>query len=319
MKVSTILRARILEAAAAPLILLVAVGAWAQMGSVRGKAVDQEGQPVGGAEITIEFVGGVTREIKTTSNDNGDFIQVGFRTGDYRVTIRKDGYEPVAKDVRIASGDPTGLGRMVLKRLAEGMISSEVAAELSEELQGYFDTGLAEIEKEDYQSALSSFQKIVELSPESAGAHFNLGFVYQKLGDNEKALPHYEKAVELRSDHYEALVELGNLYNLTQQYAEAMTVLERAMEMEPTDIPPVYNYGAVAMNATDMAKAQQAFEKVLELDPDHAAAHYQLGIVFMNQAANDEAKGHLEKYLELEPEGPHAASAKGIVDYLNKN
>jgi tetratricopeptide (TPR) repeat protein len=306
-------------AALVSLMALVAVEALAQAGAVRGKVVDDEGQPLEGVEILVDYLDGLTRQAKTTTNASGDFVQVGLRTGNYSVTFRHKGYQSGSIEIRIRLGEPYNMGDVTMHKLPEGMLSREEAEALSAEIQELFTQGVAAVESEDYQGALASFDKVIELVPTSAEAHFNKGFIYMKLDDPEKALPCYEKAVELQPDYYDALVELGNIHNNAHRWAEAMEVFGRAIEIKSTDISTLYNYGAVAMNAVEMAKAQEAFGKVLELDPNHAAANYQMGMVMVNQANNEAAIPYLEKYLELDPEGPHAAAAKGVLDYLKKD
>jgi tetratricopeptide (TPR) repeat protein len=303
----------------AVLVTLVAVPLWAQSGSVRGRILDEAGEPLEDVEILIEYKEGLTRKVITTSNAKGDFVQVGLRSGNYSLTFSKSGYQPAALDIRVQLGEPYQVGEVILQKLPEGVLSPDQVEELSAEIKEYFEKGVAEVEAEDLQAALGSFQKVIELAPDSAEAYFNMGFVYMKLNDPEKALPNYERAVELRPDYYDAHVELGNIYNNARRWDEAMQALEKASEIRPTEINPLYNYGLVAMNAGAMPEAQEAFEKILALAPDHAAANYQVGMVMVNQANNEAAIPYLERYLELEPEGSHAATARGVLDYLKQN
>lgn len=312
-------RKRHLSLVLAVLVTLVAVPAWAQSGSVRGRVLDEVGEPLEGVEIVIEYKDGLTRKVVTTSNAKGDFVQVGLRTGNYSLTFSKSGYQPGILDVRVQLGEPYLVGEVTLQKLPEGVLSADQAEELSAEIKEYFEKGVAEVEAENLQAALDSFQKVIDLAPDSAEAHFNKGFVYMKLDNPEMALPCYEKAVELRPDYYDAYVELGNIYNNARRWDEAMRALERASEIKPTEINPLYNYGLVAMNAGAAPKAQEAFGKILELDPDHAAANYQMGMVMVNLANNEAAIPYLEKYLELEPNGPHAATAQGVLSYLKQD
>ena len=302
-----------------PLVVLAADQALAQSGAVRGRVVDEAGEPLEGVEVVIEYEDGLTRKAITTSNSKGDFVQVGLRTGNYSVTFNKDGYQPGIVEIKINLGEPYHAGEVTLEKLPEGVLSQQQAQEVSAEIQGYFEAGVAEVDQKDFQAALASFQKVIDLAPDSAEAHFNKGFVYMELNDPEKALPCYEKAVELRADYYDAFVELGNIYNRAQRLDDAMQALQRASEIKPTEIDPLYNYGAMAMNAGEIPKAQEAFEAILALHPDHAAANYQMGMVMVNQANNEAAIPYLERYLELAPEGAHAATAQGVLSYLKQN
>jgi tetratricopeptide (TPR) repeat protein len=300
------------------LLVIMPVNAWAQHGGLRGKVVDQSDAPVEGVEIFIEFLGGVTREARTSSNENGDFIQVGMRSGNYRLSFRKDGYEPATEEFRVRLGAPTDVGTVVIEKLAEGALSREEVKQQTEEIKNYFQEGVAAVEKEDYAAALISFQKALEVAPEFPQAHFNMGYVYEKMDEPDKAIPCYEKACELKPDYYDAWVELGNIHSNRGDHAKAVEALGKAVEINDTEIAVLFNYGASAMNAGDIPIAENAFGKVLAIDPNYANASFQMGMVMVNQAKNEEAITYLEKYLELDPEGPNAATAKGMLDYLKK-
>jgi len=311
------MRARPLLGAATISMMLIAAAVFGQTEGVRGKAVDQDGTPVEGVDVLIEFLDGASRSQNTSSNEKGDFIQIGLRSGNYRITLRKSGYETAVRNVRISIG-PEDIGRVVLEKLPEGTLSQDEIQKLNEEVQQQFDQGVAAVESEDYRAALDLFRSVVERDPDFAGAYFNLGFVYKKVGEMEKARSWYEKAAEIRPDYYEAWVEIGNLYNEDHEYGKSLEAFERAVAIRADEISTLYNYGAVAMNAGAMPKAREAFGKLLAIDSSHAMANYQMGMVMVNLGENDEAISYLERYLELDPEGSHAVTAKGVIDQLKQ-
>jgi predicted TPR repeat methyltransferase len=302
----------------APAALLLSLEARAQMGAVKGHVKGADGEPVEKVQVTIEFLGGVTRKLNTSTNAKGDFVQIGLTSGSYRLTFQKQGYEPLSTEVRVRMGDPTEVGDVVLQKIPEGGLSREQAAQLGAEVKKAFEVGVAASQKGDHPAALAAFQKVLELMPDSADGYYNIGFTQEKLGNSDAALAAYSKAVELRPDYYEALVALSNVHNLRKDYQAAMEALSKALELRPAEPTSLYNLGAIAMNAGDIPAAQQAFEKLIAVNPEHAAAHFQLGMVFVNQAKNDEAVQHLEKYLALEPSGQHATTAQGVLQYLKK-
>jgi len=299
--------------------LLWGVDARAQTGAVKGRVVGEQGEPIEKVEVLIEYLGGVTRKLTTVTTAKGDFIQIGLQTGMFKLTFRKEGYEPVSQDYRVRLGEPLEIGKVVLRKIPEGGMAKAEAAKLSSELKQAFDAGVEASREGNHQGAIDAFKKVLELEPDSPEAAFNLGVIYEKSGNVEQAISYFQKATELRSDYYEAYVELGNLYNARRGWPEAMKALAKAIEIRPSEPAPLFNYGAIAMNTGDIPAAEQAFAKLVAIDPNHAAAHYQLGMAYVNQMKNAEAIVHLEKYLALDPEGTNAATAKGILDYLKKN
>src|SRR3954465_9978855 len=71
--------------------LAIAIPAAAQStGMVKGVVVDDKGQPVEGAKVTIEMTPGTGRRFETKTNKKGEFVQIGLNSGAYKVTAEKE-------------------------------------------------------------------------------------------------------------------------------------------------------------------------------------------------------------------------------------
>lgn len=319
MKFTLHLQVSVIRWALALFVFLVGVEVLAQTGGVRGKAVDQSGAPVEGAEVLVEYMDGVTREAKSSTNENGDFVQIGLRSGNYRLTLRKKGYETSTKNVRVQLGSPADAGVVVMEKIPEGGISREEAEQLSQAIKEHLEQGIAAVDQENYPAALQAFQKAAEVVPESPEVQYNIGYVYRKMNETDKALASYEKAAELRPDYYDAWVAIGNIHNQNHDFDKALVAFEKAIALDATDTSTLYNYGVVALNGGAIPKAQEAFKKLLELEPAHPKASYQMGMVMVNLGKNREAIPYLEKYLELAPDGEHVMTAKGVLEVLKQS
>lgn len=77
-------------------VLILAVTSFAQTAQVTGRISDQSGAVVTGAQITLTNVGtGINRE--SVSNEEGFFTLPLLKPGEYRVTIKKDGFKPLVQ------------------------------------------------------------------------------------------------------------------------------------------------------------------------------------------------------------------------------
>src|SRR5688572_20116999 len=88
--------------ALAVLLSAAAVPALAQS-VTRGKVVDAQGKPVPDAVILFEAQG-VNRKTQTKTDRNGDFLQVGLASGEYKVTASKDGVGSQSLPARVSQG-----------------------------------------------------------------------------------------------------------------------------------------------------------------------------------------------------------------------
>jgi tetratricopeptide (TPR) repeat protein len=50
------------------------------------------------------------------------------------------------------------------------------------------------------EQAIAAYQKILEINPNVAAAHFNLGSIWQMQGKYEEAIAAYQRAIKLKPD-----------------------------------------------------------------------------------------------------------------------
>ncbi len=286
----------------------------AQMGGVRGRVLDEEGNPLEAVEISLVPSGG-GRTYTTETDDKGSFVKGGLRVGQYVIQYDFDGYEQVKGPVAVSFGKPIYLDDVTLAKLAAGVLTEKTAARAQEHL----DAAMAASSSEDHQATIDALKEFIEMVPDSAEAHFNIGAAYEKMGDKENAVASYRKAVEFAPDMYAAWLAIGDIRGSERNWQEGMEALGKALELRPDTGTVLFNYGAYAFNAGDVELAKTAFAELVEANPNHALGHYQLGLVFVGQGNNEEAILHLEKYLELEPEGGNAAGANQLLQTLKQS
>jgi tetratricopeptide (TPR) repeat protein len=292
---------------------VVAADAFAQRGSLRIKLVDEEGNPIGGIQCSVEPSNG-GRAVKAKTKDNGELVRGGFRSGAYTVTCEKEGYRKLAIGGQVSAYDQLDLGEHIMYRLQPGELSEADharATELLEKFNMSAETG-------DNEATLKHLMELSELMPDSPEVNFNIAGTYEKMGDTEKAIEFYTKTTDLKSDFYEAWLAIGDLQGKAGNWAEAEAAMKKAIDIKAEDPIAVFNYSVFAQNAGDSDAAEAGFNKVLELDPNQAVAHYQLGLIAVAKQQNDEAIAHFEKFLALAPDHPQAEAAKGVIQALQQ-
>jgi LysM repeat protein len=70
-----------------------------------------------------------------------------------------------------------------------------------ERRESHFLAGISRVNSLDFQGAIESFEKALEVNPRSASAHFELGLLnYQRVNDYAAAIYHFERFMKLRPD-----------------------------------------------------------------------------------------------------------------------
>lgn len=309
---------------AAVAALTLAMPAAAQStGMVRGMVADDKGQPVEGAKVTIELVGGTGRRYETKSDKKGQYMQIGLVSGAWRVTAEKDklASPPVDVSVRANTTQNANLVLGIASAAAAGEAQAKAAA-----LKKLFEEGVALSGAGKHQEAIAKFTEGATLNPNCFDCYNNIGFSYSQLKDWDKAEAAYKKSTEVKADDATAYNGLATVYNAQKKTDLAIEASAKATQYANNlsagggagGADAAYNQGVILWNAGKIADAKKAFETAVQANPNHAEARYQLGMALVNEGKLPEATAEFEKYLSLSPDGPNAATAKGLVAQLKK-
>jgi Flp pilus assembly protein TadD len=146
--------------------LMFSAPAFAQ-GIVKGKVVDEKGQPVADAKVTIA---GPARNAETKTNNRGEFVQVGLQSGRYTVTVLKEKVGQAAQQVNVTQGTP-----------AEANFTLTPTSGMSPEQKAVQEAAAAAIDalragRDD--EAITKLNDVVTKLPTCSDCYYNLGIAY---------------------------------------------------------------------------------------------------------------------------------------------
>jgi TonB family protein len=101
----------------------------------------------------------------------------------------------------------------------------------------FFSRGLAHFNKASYTPAIADFDKVIELDPKEAMAYFKRGNALEKTGNFEKALADYQKTVELDPDNGPAKTALQKLQAALPKPVPANTAVVQKKEPVTQNTP----------------------------------------------------------------------------------
>lgn len=166
---------------------------------------------------------------------------------------------------------------------------------------GWLEKAYAALRAADYDQAIESFRRAIELAPERAALRKDLAYAYLKIGENEAALEQFAQAMQLDPADHHAALEYAFLCHETGRRATARRILDR-----------VRRTGDAASRAT----AEQAFQNIdralaesiarwlqaLEKNPGDFGTHLELARLAEERDELDLAATHYEKAWRLRPE-----------------
>ncbi len=308
--------------ASVALAMVAATSALAQVGSVRGKVIDANGQGVRDAMVYIERVG-VRGNYKVKTNKRGNYFHAGLPLGQYAVRLEIDGKQVYSiNGYQVKLGEDKPLDFDLGEIMRESQAASSGAGPTKEQLAAMSDAQRAAYEKalkarqqqisknkklndafnagmeakrlEDFEIAVRHFKEAAELDAEQDVIWGNMaealsGLVSKKTGAErdqvaEEAINAYRRAIALKPDPaYHN--NLGLLMVRLQRIDEGKQELETAAQLSPENAGTYYfNLGAVMVNTGNTEGAISAFTRATEVAPDFANAFYQLATVLVGTA-----------------------------------
>jgi len=134
----------------------------------------------------------------------------------------------------------------VKKKIAANDKVSEKSISKNSDAIKYYNMGLAESRKEDYEKAIEYYKKAVVFDPEFAFAYDNIGISYRKLNKFDEAIEAYEKSLKI----------------------------------DPKGATPLQNIAVAYLYKKDYKKAVKAYEKLAELDDQNPEVYYGIGNIY---------------------------------------
>jgi len=308
-----------------PLLLvamLFAVPAFSQTGNIKGKVTDTDGKPLTGAVISIDRQG-ITQHFEVKTDNKGQFLHAGLPTGQYKVSVMKDGKALMTNDaVRVTFGGDTPVDFDLKNAKAAGNISDEERKKIAEEkakndaTKASFDAARAALLAKNYDEAIRLFKEASEKDPTQHVIFANLADAYSQSKKYDDSVAAYKKAIELKPDEAAYYNNLGIALGNSGKIDEATQNLQKAAELNPAGAgQSYYNLGAVLTNKGRTKEAADAFKKSIEFNPQNAPAYYQLGISYFGSPTTiPDAIPVLEKFLTMQPTGPDAEAAKQLIE-----
>lgn len=163
------------------------------------------------------------------------------------------------------------------------------------------------------KEVLPVLQRVVELLPDDAEAHYYVGSALEDQGQIDGAMSSYRRALELDPDFAEAHCNLGAVLRLAGKLDAAIASCRRALEINPFFAEAYRNQGNVLLEMGQPLAAVESQRRALEIRPDFSKAHNNLGIALQALGHSDEAVASYRRALEIDPDFVNAHSNLGIV------
>jgi len=180
----------------------------------------------------------------------------------------------------------------------------------------YYNMGITYATLKEYDRAIGAYKKAVEINPKDDKAYYNMGITYANIEEYDKAIEAYKKAVEINSKDDGAYNNMGSIYHDKEEYNKAIKAYKKAIEINPKNDKAYNNMGSAYDNKGEYNKAIEAYKKAVKINPKNDEAYNNMGIAYDEINEYDKAIEAYKKVVEINPKKDEAYYNMG-VDYYD--
>ncbi|MGB0850994.1 MAG: tetratricopeptide repeat protein [Bacteroidia bacterium] len=185
-----------------------------------------------------------------------------------------------------------------------------------EHAQGTFLSGMLYKETGDTASAISFFEKTIQLLGSDYNSSMQLAQLYQAQGNLDQAYTYYGNALSIDPLSDEAYYARGLLYHTEGKYAAALDDYQKTIDANSTHYYAYYNAGNILADQGSYIKAIDHFEICIRVKDDFAKAYNRIGQCFELLGKKEQAEENYTKCLQIDPNFALAKEGLGRLENL---
>ncbi|CAO1638687.1 unnamed protein product [Sympodiomycopsis kandeliae] len=177
---------------------------------------------------------------------------------------------------------------------------STIADPSEKEAQQILEKGHEQLEIGNWDGARDYYLQSNKIK-ETASTHFNLGVVYFQLKDLPNSIKSFEKSLQMSPDSPDAHTNLASAYIMSSPPRPDLATehLKKASLLDPEDGEIWFNLGAVLEACEQLEESVKAYRKASEMGIDRAEQNYR-NVSAKILAAKLTAPEHLKEVAESE-------------------
>ncbi|MBI1995088.1 MAG: tetratricopeptide repeat protein [Deltaproteobacteria bacterium] len=169
----------------------------------------------------------------------------------------------------------------------------------------FYNRGLTNYKKKDYDGAILDYDKAIELDPKYAAAFNNRGLAYHNKKDYDRAIQDYDRAIQLDPNYALAFNNRGWTYYSKKDYERAIEDYNQASRLNPNYAVAFNNRGIAYRSKKDYERALADYEAAARIDPK-VAQHKSMGYTLFYLGRMAESAEAMERAVTAAPQDMYA-------------
>jgi len=154
--------------------------------------------------------------------------------------------------------------------------------------------GILKYQNKQYSEAAVYIKKAIEIKP-CAYFYETLGKVQFGAGDFDEAIKSYKKSIELEPEVFDTWFNLASVFKKDKQFQNAIEAYQKALTINPKFTDIYFNLGNIYEELNDSPSAIINYKKALDGNPEDSEASYFLATSYLKVKNFEEGWKYFEK------------------------
>jgi tetratricopeptide (TPR) repeat protein len=159
--------------------------------------------------------------------------------------------------------------------------------------------GQAHAQQGDFDAAIKSLQRALQIKPDVAEANAALGVIYLRQGKLTEAADAFRAELKIRPDDLQSRFNLATALDRADRRDEALAIVTTVVRAKPDYADARYLLGKLLLAQGDAAAAVEHLEAAARQAPEDANIFYQLGQAYQKLGQTALAEQNFERYKQL--------------------
>lgn len=181
------------------------------------------------------------------------------------------------------------------------------------------EKGIAEFKAENYEEALTFFERAYKEKPNDPRITSYLGLTHREMQNYSEAVRFFKETLNLDPKAADVKFLLSEMLLGMGNYEEALSVIEDAIKEGVRTAQSNYLKGLILLKMKKNAEAVEAFKKAKELDPLLTQqADFQIAAVYVQEKEFKKAKEAFKGLITVDPASDWALFSKDYLEAIEK-
>jgi tetratricopeptide (TPR) repeat protein/WD40 repeat protein len=155
--------------------------------------------------------------------------------------------------------------------------------------------------EEEYEQAVNYFNRSIEINPLYVDSYHGLGTTYSYLEDYEGMLHSYLSSIEVDPEVSYGYRQVGWAYYYLENYEQAEANFKKAIEVAPSSAIPYADYADYLDSGNRYEEAIEMYLKAIERNPKYTYAFRGVGWAYYYLGDYQTADAYFKRIIEISP------------------